>query len=166
MSEEKICIIDIYSKGEYPSGALSNFAEYEFYVDGIKCCSMEGFLQSLKFRNPAKQRQVCLLTGAEAKNSSRHVFSQLRWRITHNLCWQGKRISRYSDEYQKLLDRAYSELSKNEEFAKALKSSSGKALVHSIGKRNVKETILTEYEFISRLESARDKIMAEKQKIT
>ncbi len=42
-------MIDIHSKGAYPSDALSNFAAYEFMVDGIPCASMEGFLQSLKF---------------------------------------------------------------------------------------------------------------------
>ncbi len=148
-------VIDIHSKGEYPSCALSNFAEYEFYIDGIKCLSMEGFLQSLKFRNTEKQKKVCLLSGVNAKNSSRRTWAQLRWRLTHNLYWQGKRINRYSDEYQILLDRAYAELSKNENFIEALKLSSGKKLVHSIGKSNMSETVLTEREFISRLENLR-----------
>ncbi len=148
-------IIDIHSKGEYPSCALSNFAEYEFYVDGIKCLSMEGFLQGLKFKNTEKQKKVCLLSGVNAKNSSRRTFAQLRWRLTHNLYWQGKRINRYSDEYQLLLDKAYDELSKNGEFIKALKLSENKVLVHSIGKNNMSETVLTEREFISRLEKLR-----------
>ena len=148
-------VIDIHSKGEYPSCALSNFAEYEFYIDGIKCLSMEGFLQSLKFRNAEKQKKVCLLSGVNAKNSSRHTWAQLRWRMTHSLYWQGKRINRYSDEYQILLDRAYDELSKNENFIEALKLSSDKKLVHSIGKNNMSETVLTEREFISRLENLR-----------
>ena len=161
MSAENIGIIDIHSKGDYPSCALSNFAGYEFCVDGVKCSSMEGFLQSLKFRNTAKQRQVCLLVGIEAKNASRRGFSQLRWRVTHNLYWQGRRMSRYSDEYQQLLDRAYSELAQNEEFVNALKSSCGNALVHSIGKTNTKETILTEYEFVSRLEILREQLVSE-----
>ena len=120
---ENKTVIDIHSKGEYPSDALSNYVEYEFYVDGIKCASMEGFLQSLKFKNTEKQKKVCLLSASEAKNSSRRSFAQLRWEMTHTLYWQGKAINRYSDEYQKLIDKAYSELSKNEEFIKALKAS-------------------------------------------
>ncbi len=68
----KTVTIDIHSKGEYPSCALSNFAEYEFYIDGVKCMNMEGFLQSLKFRNKAKQRRVCLLSGSMAKKASEH----------------------------------------------------------------------------------------------
>lgn len=148
-------IIDIHSKGEYPSCALSNFAEYEFYIDDVKCLSMEGFLQSLKFKNVKKQKQVCLLSGKDAKNSTRHTIVQLRWRITHNLYWQGERIKRFSDEYQKLLDRVYEELSQNSDFEKALKDSLSYTLAHSIGKTDVRKTVLTEYEFISRLERMR-----------
>ena len=149
-------IIDIHSKGDYPSCALSNFTEHEFYIDNVKCSSMEGFLQSLKFRSINKQKQVCLLAGKEAKNSTRHTVVQLRWRITHNLYWQGERINRFSDEYQKLLDRAYKELSKNTDFTRALKETDEKELVHSIGKNDARKTVLTEYEFISRLNRIRD----------
>ena len=39
--------MDIGSKNDYPSCALSNFAAHEFYIDGVRCASMEGFLQSL-----------------------------------------------------------------------------------------------------------------------
>lgn len=150
-------VIDIHSKGEYPSCSLSNFAEYEFYLDNVKCLSMEGFLQSLKFRNTKKQKQVCLLAGKEAKNSTRYTTAQLRWRISHNLYWQGRRINRFSDEYQKLIDRAYDMLSQNEDFQKALKDTSSCKLTHSVGKRDMRKTVLTEYELISRVERIRKK---------
>lgn len=116
---------------------------------------MEGFLQSLKFKSIKKQQQVCMLTGKNAKNSTKHTLSQFRWRLTNNLYWQGKRISRFSDEYQKLIDRAYDSLSRNSDFEKALKASSSYTLTHSIGKTDKRKTVLTEYEFISRLERLR-----------
>lgn len=148
-------VVDIHSKGEYPSCALSNFAEYEFFIDNVKCAGMEGFLQSLKFRSVRKQKQVCLLSGKEAKYSTRHTLAQLRWRMTHKLYWQGKRINRLSDEYQKLLDRAYEALSENVNFQAALKVSLPYRLTHSIGKTDMRKTVLTEYELISRLERIR-----------
>ena len=151
--------VDIYSKAEYPACALSNFAEHEFYIDNVKCSSMEGFLQSLKFKSGKKQKQVCLLSGKEAKNSTRLTFAQLKWRTTHNLYWQGKRINRFSDEYQILLDRAYKELSKNIGFQKALKDSLSYTLTHSIGKVDTRKTVLTEYEFVSRLNRIRNKVL-------
>lgn len=67
----------------------------------------------------------------------------------------GDVIDRGSDEYQKLLDNAYEALSQNSDFEKALKDSSSYTLAHSIGKTDVRKTVLTEYEFISRLERMR-----------
>ena len=144
-------IIDIHSKAPYPSCALSNFAGYEFFVDGVRCNSMEGFLQSLKFRSPGKQRKICLLKGSQAKKSTAHSFAQLRWRLTRKLYWQGRKISRFSAEYQLLLDKAYAALSENGEFMRALKSTEGKGLIHSIGKTDCRKTVLTQEEFIRRL---------------
>lgn len=60
--------MDIGSGTGYPSAALSNFAPHAFTIDGIKCASMEGFLQSLKFENPEMQRQVCTLVGKAANH--------------------------------------------------------------------------------------------------
>ncbi len=153
-----VTYIDIHSKGEYSSCALSNFAEHEFYIDKVKCISMEGFLQSLKFRNIKKQKQVCLLSGKEAKNSTRRTLAQIRWRITHNLYWQGKRINRFSDEYQRLLDKVYCELAKNKDFIKALEDTAEQELVHSIGQNDTRKTVLTEYELIFRLNRIRDDV--------
>jgi hypothetical protein len=146
----KTNIIDIHSKGEYPSYALSNFAEYEFYIDDVKCLSMEGFLQSLKFKTVKKQKQVCLLSGKVAKNSTRHTIAQLRWRITHNLYWQGKRINRFSDEYQMLLDKAYKSLAENHGFHKALMDSSPYTFAHSIGKTDNRKTVLKKIRCLNR----------------
>lgn len=43
--------LDIGSGKDYPSNALSNFAPHPFIIDGVECNSMEGFLQSLKFKD-------------------------------------------------------------------------------------------------------------------
>ena len=111
----------------------------------------------IEIQKHKKAKVVCLLVGKKAKNSTRYTISQLRWRITHNLYWQEKRINRFSDEYQKLIDRAYDMLSQNEDFQKALKDTSSCKFTHSIGKRDMRKTVLTEYELISRLERIRKK---------
>lgn len=59
--------MDIGSGAPWPSCALSNFAPHEFVIDGIRCSSMEGFLQSLKFKSPEMQEHVCTLVGKAAK---------------------------------------------------------------------------------------------------
>ncbi len=144
--------MDIYSKGEYPSCALSNFAEYDFNVDGVPCKSMEGFLQSLKYRSQRKQRDICLLSGKEAKLRGKYKFI---WKITGNTWWRGQKIKRCSNDFKLLIDKAYDSLFKNEAFRRALIKSGAEELTHSIGSHNPKRTILTEEEFISELERLR-----------
>lgn len=147
--------IDIYSKGEYPSNVLSNFYKNSFVIDGICCASMEGFLQSLKVKSPDRQRRIRLLCGIEAKKAP-YWYENIRWKLTGTLYWKGNAINRFSDEYQRLLDEAYFCLYKNENFRTALADSIGYKLCHSIGKHSAKKTVLTEYEFISRLNKLRE----------
>ncbi len=133
--------MDIHSKGEYPSNVLSNFAPHKFEIDGIECGGMEGFLQSLKYRNIKKQNAVCALSGKEAKKAG---SKKRLWKITHNVWWQGKKIKRTGAEFQALISRAYDEMLKNENFKQALKDSGSEELTHSIGGSNPKNTIMTE----------------------
>ena len=67
-------MIDIYSKADYPSCELSNFAEHPFELDGIHIASMEGFLQSLKYMMVEKQKCVCCLSDEDAKKAGKKRF--------------------------------------------------------------------------------------------
>lgn len=93
-------IIDIKARGKYPANILSNFAPTNFELDGIKINSMEGFLQSLKTDNPQKQKEICAMTGFEAKTAS-HAFKQSSDDILY--FWDGKSFTKYSDEFKKLV---------------------------------------------------------------
>jgi hypothetical protein len=62
---------------------------------------------------------------------------------------------RDSKEYQRLIDKAYAALSENEGFRKALLATGDAVLTHSIGKKDITKTVLTEREFISRLNNIR-----------
>lgn len=148
-----IPIINVYSKGDYPADALSNFYPHAFTLDGVECASMEGFLQSLKTSDPEKQKAVCKLAGLDAKKSGRFKFM---WKITGSVTWQGEKIKRMSPEYQTLIARAYDELNKNEHFAAALKATENAQLVHALGETDPKRTILTEKEFIGNLNRLRE----------
>jgi hypothetical protein len=144
--------MDIGSGNGYPASALSNFAPHPFILDEVQINSAEGFLQSLKFKSPEMQAEVCTLVGYAAKKRGRNK----NWQQTQTLYWKGKEIKRESQEYQDLLDKAYTCLFKNEKFKKALQASKGSVLTHSIGKSNAKETVLTRSEFCSRLTKLRD----------
>ena len=138
--------MDIGSGNGYPSSSLSNFAPHPFVLDGVEIASMEGFLQSLKFKNEEMQRYVCTLVGKAAKYKGKDK----KWWKEQTLYWQGKEYKRDSEEYQILLNRAYNALFQNESFKKALLSTTG-VLTHSIGKNDETKTVLTQSEFCGRL---------------
>lgn len=149
--------MDIRSGRGYPSAALSNFAPHPFVFRGVQCNSMEGFLQSLKFKNPDMQKYVCTLVGFKAKCKGKGKD----WYTTQKLWWDGISIDRHGKEYQDLLDEAYNCLSKNSGFRSALLASGDAVLTHSIGQSNSSRTILTNSEFCGRLMAIRNKLKKE-----
>ena len=146
--------MDIGSGAGWPSAALSNFAPHPFVIDGVACASMEGFLQSLKFKEPDMQIEVCKLVGKAAKFKGK----KKKWWRTQTLYWKGVEYKRDSEEYQELLDRAFDALAENTSFQKALLATNNATLTHSIGKSKMQETVLTKQEFCSRLMKIREKL--------
>lgn len=143
--------MDIGSGKKYPERALSNFAPHEFTIDGVKCGSMEGFLQSLKFSKLNMQNYVCSLIGLKAKYKGKRK----KWWREQKLYWQGKTYDRHGEAYQNLLNRAFEQLAKNESFKKALFATRAAVLTHSLGKNDEHKTVLTERELCSRLSKCR-----------
>lgn len=143
--------MDIGSYNSYPSNALSNFSAHPFIIDGVECNSMEGFLQSLKFKDIEMQKYVCTLVGVQAKYKGK----KKKWWQTQTLYWQGVEYKRDSEEYQNLLKRAYTEMCKNTAFRNAILASGDATYTHSIGKKKINETVLTEKEFCSLLNMCR-----------
>lgn len=149
--------MDIGSNASGVASRLSNFQCRPFVIDGIECMSMEGFLQSLKFKEVDMQKEVCKLVGLGAK---RRGLGKKWWK-TGKLHWQGEDIDRFGPEYQALLDRAYAELAKNEDFKRDLLSTRDAVLTHSIGKADISKTILTRSEFCGRLMRIRKELQAD-----
>ena len=145
--------MDIGSGSGYPSANLSNFSPHPFIIDGVECNSMEGFLQSLKFQSIDMQKYVCTLVGKAAKFKGK----KKKWFKEQILYWQGKEYHRTSEDYQKLLNKAYNALYQNSSFRKALEATGNANLTHSMGKSDKGKTILTSSEFCSRLMHLRDK---------
>ena len=147
ITHEKRNIMNIKSGCGYPASSLSNFSPHRFIFRGVECWSMEGLLQSLKFKSIDMQKHVCTLVGKVAKFKGK----KKKWWRTQTLYWNGIEVNRHSKEYKELLDEAYFELFKNEGFKKALLATGNSNLTHSIGSSNPNRTILTEQEFCSRL---------------
>lgn len=100
------------------------------------------------------QREICKKVGRQAKRAG----VKKNWQKEQTLYWRGKPYKRDSIEYQKLLDKAFFELSKNSSFKKALLATKNANLTHSIGKKKSSETVLTKKEFIGRLMKIREEL--------
>ncbi|MGE3832187.1 MAG: GNAT family N-acetyltransferase [Parvibaculaceae bacterium] len=147
--------LDIWSKGEYPSNVLSNFGQHPFTIDGVAVQSMEAFLQSLTFADPDRQREVWSYPPAHAKSAG----GKQNWKKDMTLHWKGVAIDRMGEAYQALLDRAYDALfEQSETFRRALAASGNRPLTHSMGKADPRRTILTNEEFLNRLNRLREKL--------
>lgn len=140
-----------------PASKLSNFAPHPFVFDGVLCASMEGLLQSFKFDKSHIQIEVCKLVGKKAK--FRGQKRNKAWKRCQTLWWNGEAFDRKGDEFQELLDRAFTALAEqNEGFRRNLIATNKAVLKHSIGKSKQSDTCLTESEFCSRLMSLRKQI--------
>lgn len=148
--------MDIGSNDNYPGCALSNFAGHRFVIDEIQCNSMEGFLQSLKFKSEDIQKEVCLLIGKAAKFKGK----KKKWWRTQTLFWKGKEIKRSSVEYSELIHRAYACMTEqSDSFRRAIKAAGKDAVfTHSIGKDDEHRTVLTRKEFIRELNWAKEQL--------
>jgi len=151
--------MDIGSGKGYPSAALSNFGPQGFVFDEVEVASREGILQALKFDKEHIQVEVCKLVGRAAKKRGQDRNSA--WKQKQTLWWKGVAYPRKSDEYQRLLDRIYIEITKqNEKFRNALIASGDAVLIHTIGRNSEADTVLTQREFCRRLTALRRLIKA------
>ena len=144
--------MEIRSGQPYPAGALSNFAAHPFTLDKVLISSMEGFLQSLKFSNPDMQAHICTLVGFAAKKAG----AKKNWQRTQTLYWREKAIKRESEEYNGMIERAYTTMfEQNMSARKALLATNQAKLTHTMGRRKKNETVLTQREFCGILTQCR-----------
>jgi predicted NAD-dependent protein-ADP-ribosyltransferase YbiA (DUF1768 family) len=142
-------LVDIKADAPYPAGDLSNFAAHAFVFRGVSCASMEGLLQSVKFKNAAEQIIICGLTGKEAKEKGQTAN---HWQDTQTLWWKEIPMARDSMGYQDFLTEAFNSLyTQNATARAALLETKDRALTHSIGITDPRQTVLTTGEFIDRL---------------
>jgi len=150
--------LNIHSRSCNPHAReLSNLAAHTFVMDGVKCSSMEGFLQSLKYPYPEMQEEICGMVGLQAKQYRSRHYGRSEWQHRGILHWQGKRFTREGDEYAGLLTRAFQALyDQSEGFRVALAGTAGMWLTHTFGHHDPFKTVLTQEEFCKLLTSLRE----------
>ena len=137
------------------SKILSNLYPYEFKFKGKKVASIESVLQSLKYSNKKLQNEILKYSGLNAYHT-RGCNTNNFWGQLGYLYWQGKPIKRDSEDYQLFLDELYFSCAKNILFRTALLETREKILLHHIGSENTNETVLTRFEYESRLTALRE----------
>lgn len=141
--------VDIRSSSPGAAGRLSNFTAREFEFDGVKCGSIEGVLQSFKCEDELRQREICALSGNQARLAGR----EYDWREKQTLYWQGVSYPRKSEEYRQLITRLYDAVyAQDESFRADLARIRGREITHRLGHADPEKTILTKDEFTARLE--------------
>ena len=143
-----------YGFKEHFSRILSNLYPMSFKFRGKKVASIEGVLQGIKYKDVKAQNLVLKYAGIDAYHT-RGCNEMDFWGKEGKLYWQGKEIDRNSNEYQLFLDELYISASSNPLYQRALLGSGDKYLLHHIGKNDPHLTVLTRYEFESRLNALR-----------
>ena len=140
------------------SAPLSNLYPHEFKLYGfydtselsekaITCPSMESFLQCLKIQDRDLQNIFMRnYSGMEACKMSATLDG---WKKNQTLWFNGKPYRRYSEEYTDLITRAYDALFETNDIFReiVLPKFKSKILIHTIGKDDRSDTVLTEAEF-------------------
>lgn len=146
--EERRRAMDIRSSASHPAGTLSNMAAHRFTFRDRPASSMEGLLQSLKYPDVERQREIMGLAGKQARKAG----ASSDWQAAQRLFWQRQPLDRHGPAYQQLLDEAYSSLfAQNRRAREALLETGDAPLAHSLGSTDPRTTVLTAEEFTSRL---------------
>jgi len=144
--------VDINSRDEYPSYALSNLYQCPFYFDGVFCTSREGLLQAFKTNLIHEQERLCGLLGHEAQKAGQEYNN---WKDDQVLYWKDKSFKRDSKEYWDLLVRVFDPENMRLDVVAALLATRNRKLIHSIGKVDINDTVLTEQELCLFMTNAR-----------
>ncbi len=136
------------------SRILSNLYPISFKFRGKKVASIEGVLQGIKYQDKKIQNLILKYAGLDAYHT-RGANAIDFWGKNGILYWQGRPMKRDSEEYQLFLDELYLSALTNPIYRIGLLATGDKYLLHHIGGTDANQTVLTRYEFESRLNSLR-----------
>lgn len=126
-----------------------------FKFHGYDVATVNSFLMAIRSSDIAEQKSLSMTPQQDIKTISKTVKISYAPRT---LYWNGKSFSRNSEEYKKLITRAYeAKFDADYEFRKAIRATKNQILTHTKGKDNTAETILTKQEFIDALNNLRQK---------
>lgn len=141
--------------------SLSTPFPHNFTFHGIKIRSVEGFLQSLKYKDEKTKQHLINCYGSEVCFLRSSNFDE-NLKDEGYLYFEGKKIDRYDIEYQELLNELYLSLCSNSTFESSLRATGDRELLYSTGIEDPTKTLLTSREFADRLKIIRNAILLDK----
>ncbi len=146
--------IDIsYKRKETEAKILSNLYPYKFEYFKNKVSSIEGAIQSLKYKDENIRKLCYEYSGVDAYHL--RGMDPYKWQNDGILYTPIGTINRYSEQYQDFIDELYFSVFQNPLYKKNLAGSKNKMLDHIVGEDNMNYTTLTRTEYISRLYALR-----------
>lgn len=142
---ENFVNVSYKSRDSYLARILSNLFPCEFWFKGYKFASVEGFFQSLKFKNKKAQKLVFKMSGLDACLVKGAM--DYDWRENGILWFLGKQFDRNSREYENLIDELYVSALQNPIFVQALKNVGEKDILHTIGCEDKNQSVFSRQEF-------------------
>jgi len=140
---------DVGTAGLWPGNQLNIMARNAFVYDGVRCNSLVGIFQSLKFGSPSRQAEVCRMVGREAQAEGENCHRS--WKLTAKLFWMGQKFDRHGQPYQEFLNEVFLAVSRNGEFRNALMATRDAVLIDSTLEKSPYKTVITSDEFRGRL---------------
>ena len=147
-------MLDIKGNDKDPRVArLSNFAKRAFVFCDVSCAGLEGILQALKCKDFDVQKEICALSGREAKRRGLEFDD---WKESKCLWWSDMEFDRSGKEYVSLVTDIYDAVyAQDASFKTDLLAIGHEEICHSIGSSNMQDTVLTEVEMLYQLNRLR-----------
>lgn len=141
--------------------SLSTPFLHDFIFHGIKIKSVEGFLQSLKYKDNYIKSHLINCYGNEIRFLETQNLDKDSY-YSGDLYFEGKTIDRYDIKYQELLNELYLSLCYSSVFEKSLINTGNRELLYSSGIEDPTRTLLTSRELVDRLKIIRDALILDK----
>ena len=144
---------------------LGNFAPARFWIDRVYCRSAEGYIQSLKFADPDKQREVCRMVGVRAKFAGKKAGKRIAREGT--VFWQGESVLFGSDQHQRWIELGI-EAKFRQDFDSQfdLISTGDQSLIHDTGHPESRFTSLPSSAFVTTVSQIRLNLISEAIDVT
>ena len=107
---------------------MSNFSPHPFILDGVRCQTVEAFIQGIKFPpGDPRREQIFAMNGLHAWKMRVHAQSDYVW-------WGEETLTYRSPEHSALIRRAIeAKFAQNPNALEALKSTEGLTIIHEPG---------------------------------